>query len=67
MKLIKKNIRIYGLLALIAFAIVATSTSCNRYMTYEDGMFDDNEIYQDAANETFQLNSEIDNDDNERY
>lgn len=59
-----------GLLtALAAAALALTATSCNRMLTYEDGMFDYNEIYtnDDAINDTFQINSEIDNDDTERY
>lgn len=59
-----------GLLtAFVAAALALTATSCNRMLTYEDGMFDYNEIYtnDDAINDTFQINSEIDNDDTERY
>ena len=38
------------------------------WSTYEDGMFDYNEIYtNDANDDTFQINSEIENDDQERY
>ena len=45
-----------------------TSASCNRMVTYEDGMFDYNEIYtNDATDDLLQINSEIDNDDTERY
>ena len=57
------------LTALVAMAFSTLVTSCNRLMTYEDGMFDYNEIYtdDDATNDTFQINSEIENDDQERY
>ena len=66
----KRNKLSFGLmmaLCVAAFALIATS--CNRMLTYEDGMFDYNEIYtdDDATNDTFQINSEIDNDDTERY
>ena len=55
--------------ATIATVLALTSTtSCNRMITYEDGMFDYNEIYtDDATNDMLQINSEIDNDDTERY
>ncbi len=56
--------------AIVAMAIASIATSCNsnRYLTFEDGMFDYDEIYSDdATGDTFQLNSEIDNDDQERY
>lgn len=57
------------MLVLVGAGLTTLATSCNsnRYMTYEDGMFDTNEVYQDAAEETMQINSEIDNDDRERY
>ena len=69
MKMKKKSLATVVLIALGAMAFVSISTSCNRAITYEDGMFDYNEIYDDdnAASETSQLNSEIDNDDQERY
>lgn len=51
----------------IAAMPLATSCNSNRNMTYEDGMFDYNEVYDDATSDTFQLNNEIDNDDQERY
>lgn len=57
------------IIALMAIAAMPLATSCNsnRNMTYEDGMFDYNEVYDDVTSDTFQLNSEIDNDDQERY
>lgn len=69
MKRIRKTLSIGILTACFAAIIAITATSCNRVMTYEDGMFDYNEIYDDsdAINDTFQINSEIDNDDQERY
>ncbi|MBR5639599.1 MAG: hypothetical protein IKW83_07530 [Muribaculaceae bacterium] len=65
----RRKILSIGLLtAICAAAFALTATSCNRMLTYEDGMFDYNEIYTDeATNDTFQINSEIDNDDTERY
>ena len=37
-------------------------------ISYEDGMFDYDDIYSDdSTSDTFQLNSEIENDDQERY
>ncbi len=67
----KKSTKTLSLSLLAAFSaatLAMTATSCNRSITYEDGMFDYNEIYMDdAANDTFQINSEIDNDDTERY
>ena len=49
-------------------SVMPAATSCNRSITYEDGMFDYDDIYtNDANNDTFQLNSEIENDDQERY
>ena len=67
----KRTRKTLGFCLLIAFATAALSlstSSCNRMMTYEDGMFDYNEIYEDdATNDTFQINSEIENDDTERY
>lgn len=68
MKKTRKTLGIALLTALLAAALATTASSCNRMMTYEDGMFDYNEIYtDDAVNDTFQINSEIDNDDQERY
>lgn len=71
MKIIKKISFPLGIIiAMIAMAITPLATSCNsnRYMTYEDGMLDYNDVYiNDAASDAFQLNSEIDNDDQERY
>jgi hypothetical protein len=66
----KKKISLCSLLiAFLAMAALPLASSCNRAFTYEDGMFDYNEIYSndDATNDTFQINSEIDNDDTERY
>ena len=69
MKKIRKTLNIGIISAFFAAALAITASSCNRMMTYEDGMFDYNEIYSDddATNDTFQINSEIDNDDTERY
>ncbi len=68
MKKTRKTLGIALLTALLAATLATTASSCNRMMTYEDGMFDYNEIYtDDAVNDTFQINSEIDNDDQERY
>lgn len=69
MRKFKKILSIYALLVLTGAGAVAALSSCNsnRYITYEDGMFDTNEVYQDAVDETFQINSEVDNDDQERY
>ncbi len=68
MKKIRKTLSIGLLVAAFTTAIAITSSSCNRMITYEDGMFDYNEIYSnDAADDTFQINSEIENDDQERY
>jgi len=68
MKEIRKTLSLILLTAFFAAALALTASSCNRMMTYEDGMFDDNEIYMDdATNDTFQINSEIENDDQERY
>lgn len=65
----RRRTLIMGILtAIFAATLSVTTASCNRMMTYEDGMFDYNEIYTDDANEdTFQINSEIENDDTERY
>ena len=65
----KRKISLIGLLiAIFVVAVIPVATSCNRAITYEDGMFDYDDIYaDDANNDTFQLNSEIDNDDQERY
>lgn len=69
MKRIRKILIACIMLVLVGAGLTTLATSCNsnRYMTYEDGMFDTNEVYQDAAEETMQINSEIDNDDRERY
>lgn len=68
MKRMRKTLSISLLTAFFAATLVLTASSCNRMMTYEDGMFDYNEIYIDDANDdTFQINSEIENDDTERY
>ena len=69
MKSTKKTLLI-GLITVVSgIGISTVATSCNRAITYEDGMFDYNEIYGDdiSSGDTFQLNSEIDNDDQERY
>ena len=64
-----RKITLIGLLiAILVVAVMPVATSCNRAITYEDGMFDYDDIYADDANsDTFQLNSEIENDDQERY
>ncbi len=68
MRRTRKTLSIGLLMAFIAAAITLITSSCNRMVTYEDGMFDYNEIYtDDATNDIFQINSEIDNDDTERY
>ena len=68
MRRTRKTLSIGLLMAFIASVITLTTSSCNRMVTYEDGMFDYNEIYtDDATNDIFQINSEIDNDDTERY
>lgn len=68
MKITRKTLSIGLLTAFVAVTIALTISSCNRMITYEDGMFDYNEIYNDdVTNDTFQINSEIDNDDTERY
>ncbi len=68
MKITRKTLSIALTTTFIAAATALAATSCNRMMTYEDGMFDYNEIYEDdSTNDTFQINSEIDNDDTERY
>ncbi|MBO4723565.1 MAG: hypothetical protein J5629_11665 [Muribaculaceae bacterium] len=68
MKKIRKTLNIGLITAFFAAVLAITASSCNRMMTYEDGMFDYNEVYDDdATNDTFQINSEIDNDDTERY
>lgn len=68
MKITRKTLSIGLLTAFVAVTITLTISSCNRMITYEDGMFDYNEIYNDdVTNDTFQINSEIDNDDTERY
>ena len=68
----KKIKRIYCMCTLLlhvtaGFAVTATSCNSNRSLTYEDGMFDESEISLDEASDVFQLNSEIENDDTERY
>lgn len=68
MKITRKTLSIGLLTAFVAVTIALTISSCSRMITYEDGMFDYNEIYNDdVTNDTFQINSEIDNDDTERY
>lgn len=67
MKRIRKTLSFYLVIAFFAAFIAVTANSCNRMITYEDGMFDDNEIYFDNSSENFQINSEIENDDQERY
>lgn len=68
MRSIKKNILLVLLTGIAAMGVMSLAVSCNRAITYEDGMFDYDEIYtNDAVNDTFQINSEIDNDDTERY
>lgn len=68
MKKIRKTLAICLLPALMATFLTLSTTSCNRMYMYEDGMFDDNEIYQDDPNDdTHQINSEVENDDLERY
>ena len=68
MKINKKTLRHIIIAAFLTMAIAPISVSCNRAITYEDGMFDYDDIYNDdATNDTFQINSEVDNDDQERY
>lgn len=68
MRRIRKTLSIGLLTAFFAAVLAITASSCNRMMTYEDGMFDYNDIYiNDANDDTFQINSEIENDDQERY
>lgn len=68
MKSTKKTLLIGLLTIVIACGVTPIVASCNRAMTYEDGMFDYDDIYNDdTTNDTFQINSEIDNDDQERY
>lgn len=68
MKSIKKTLFLSLLTGVAAISFMSLATSCNRAITYEDGMFDYDDIYtDDATNDTFQINSEIDNDDTERY
>ena len=68
MRKITKTLLAIGLLVILSAGCAVATTSCNRMLTYEDGMFDDNEIYSDDSNnDTFQINSEVDNDDTERY
>ncbi len=70
MKINKKTLRYCVIIAFLTMAIAPISVSCNsnRYMTYEDGMFDYDDIYSDdSTSDTFQLNSEVENDDQERY
>jgi len=68
MKKVRKTLGLYLFLVIVSAAFAITTASCNRTFMYEDGMFDDNEIYyDDSTNDTFQINSEIDNDDTERY
>ena len=44
-----------------------SSCRLSRFVSYEDGMLDDGDISVEEAGDIFQLNSEIDNDDQERY
>ena len=69
MKTIKRILCGSVRIAMGAMALTSLTTSCNRAITYEDGMFDYNEIYGDdiSSGDTFQLNSEMDKDDQERY
>ena len=68
MKSTKKTLLIGLLTIVIACGVTPIFTSCNRAITSEDGMFDYDDIYNDdATNDTFQINSEVDNDDQERY
>ena len=68
MKKTRKTLGITLLTALFAAALAITASSCNRMITYEDGMFDYDDIYTDeSTNDVFQINSEIENDDQERY
>ncbi len=70
MKINKKLLRYFMIVAFMTMAVAPISVSCNsnRFMTYEDGMFDYDDIYSDdATSDTYQLNSEIDTDDTERY
>lgn len=66
---IRKIFSVYTMLLLVGAGLASIATSCDssRFITYEDGMFDTNEVYQDAVDETNQINSEIENDDAERY
>ncbi|MBQ9585871.1 MAG: hypothetical protein IJR20_07740 [Muribaculaceae bacterium] len=68
MKSTKKTLLI-GLITVVSgIGISTVATSCNRAITYEDGMFDYDDIYNDdSTNDVFQINSEIENDDQERY
>ena len=71
MKINKKTLRYCVIIAFLTMVFAPISVSCNssRYMTYEDGMFDYDDIYNndDSNSDTFQINSEIENDDTERY
>ena len=68
MKRTRKTLSLALTITLVAVAMAFTSASCNRMVTYEDGMFDYNEIYTNVAtDDLLQINSEIDNDDTERY
>ena len=68
----RRTVKIFTNLLLMAMfgvgiATIATGCNSNRYITYQDGEFDDNEASLDEASDIFQLNSEIDLDDQERY
>ena len=49
MKSTKKTLLIGLLTIVIACGVTPIFTSCNRAMTYEDGMFDYDDIYNDDA------------------
>ena len=68
MKTTKKTLLIALITVISGVALMTSATSCNRAITYEDGMFDYDDIYSDdSTNDVFQINSEIENDDQERY
>lgn len=69
MKKIGRIISSCGLISMLAMGLATVATSCNsnRYITYEDGELDTNEISLDEASDILHLNSEIDLDDRERY
>ena len=54
-----KSLRTILLITGMAVAIIPIATSCNsnRFITYEDGMFDDDDIYtDDSRSDTYQIN-----------